>query len=164
MKTHRSVDINLQHWRDFEFWLFTTMMSNYSIRCHQCFDISPCLDIEFWSPNTKTIVASLIGSIPSFLTWMTVTALFLYRGPFSKFQEQLNETLYTIQKCFIFFLSSSILFRFQDLFVFSKSVPWRHTTPTYRFSHFYFCSFSKGEKYWLSRGSEDLELNSKVFR
>lgn len=97
MKTHRSVDINLQHWRDFEFWLFTTMMSNYSIRCHQCFDI------EFWSPNTKTIVASLIGSIPSFLTWMTVTALFLYRGPFSKFQAQLNETLYTIQKCFFSF-------------------------------------------------------------
>lgn len=147
MKTHCWVDINLQCWRDVEFWLLTTMMSNYKIRCQRYFDVRPRPDIEFWSPNITTLVASLVGSIP---TWMTVTELFLFRGPFSEFQVQLNEAFAAIQKSF-FYPPAQSSSDFRISLSFLSPSPDATQLPPYRFSHFYFCSFSKGEKYWLSR-------------
>lgn len=163
MKTHCWVDINLQCWRDVEFWLLTTMMSNYKIRCQRYFDVRPRPDIEFWSPNITTLVASLVGSIPSSrLGWLLLN--------FSSSEVLFLSSKYSWMKHLqqsrsVFFPPSSVLFRFQDLFVFSKSVPWRYTTPPVSLFPFLLLLLLQGREILIvTKVSEDLELNAKVFR
>lgn len=162
MKTHCWVDINLQCWRDVEFWLLTTMMSNYKIRCQRYFDVRPRPDIEFWSPNITTLVASLVGSIPSSrLGWLLLNfsaSEVLFLSSKYSWMKHLQQS----RSVFPPPAQSSSDFRISLSFL--SPYPDATQLPPYRFSHFYFCSFSKGEKYWLSQSSEDLELNAKVFR
>lgn len=167
MKTHCWVDINLQCWRDIEFWLLTTMKlttkSNYKIRCQRYFDVRPRPDIEFWSPNITTLVVNLVGSIPSSrLGWLLLN--------FSSSEVLFLSSKYSWMKHLqqsrsVFFPPSSVLFRFQDLFFFSKSVPWRYTTPPVSLFPFLLLLLQQGREILIvTKVSEDLELNSNVFR